>query len=145
MYAHFFPNSWQLYGLWLPLASWSHLSRCRESRKWPGRLLPLRELIAHDNQIQEHKSPATSPSCRANAQVEVGLHFKALHWFLPLDSLVSSTLWWLYPRSSSLINLLQTTTYIWVCLENMTQDSYQLQIINLENNVKLKTILNHSS
>lgn len=45
--------------------------------------------------------------------------------------------------SPTSINLLLTTTCIWVCLENMIQDGYQFQIINLEINVKLKRILNH--
>lgn len=66
-----------------------------------------------------------------------------LEWLLPLHCPVYPTLSLLSPGSLSLINLLHTTTCIWVCLENMIQHSYHLQIINLENNVKLKTLLNH--
>ena len=40
--------------------------------------------------------------------------------------------------SPTSVKLLLTTTCIWVCLENMIPDSYHLQIINLETNVKPK-------
>lgn len=134
------------YGLWLYLASWSSYLRCRESRRCLRDYFLIESSELRPARCRSIKAQQPCLGGKANPWVEAGTSPQTsllVAFFLLTVLFPSFSDSHVLGASSFLIKLLQTTTCLWVSLENMTQGSYHLQISSIENNVNLKNILNH--